>query len=445
MDDEQIEFIDYERYAINEDPNGIKWISTYGNGLFTYNPVTKELLNCKASNNNKSGDINSNFLLCLAQDKSGSIWVSCEFAGINKLSVIQDNVKRIFPEEEHLADRSNTIRMIKARPNGEIWVSTRKGGLYIYDNNLKLILSNKRSTKNLYDLATDTIGNIWIGTRGDGVNIGGKTYDSKKNIPGSISSNNVFTIKRDLNGRMWVGTFGGGLNLAKKEGENYKFSVFFNDFRSQKNVRVLFCDKAGDIWMGCDNGIYRFNPDSLIADRSAYIHYSYDKGLLPSNEVRTIISDNNNNIWIGTSGGGLCKYVNDTHFDTYSTKNGLANNIVLGIVPDHLGNLWISTELGISKFNIEDSHFENYLFSGGVLANSFSENSACLNHKGEILLGTNLGFVVINPETMQRRDFHTPVIFTNLKVNGNDVFPDGNNSPLSKSISYSDQIGRAHV
>lgn len=34
--EEKMKYIDYERYHVVRDDRGIVWISTYGNGLFTY-------------------------------------------------------------------------------------------------------------------------------------------------------------------------------------------------------------------------------------------------------------------------------------------------------------------------------------------------------------------------------------------------------------------------
>lgn len=37
-----------------------------------------------------------------------------------------------------MADRSNTVRMIASTSDGDIWVGTRSGGLYIYDAKLEI-------------------------------------------------------------------------------------------------------------------------------------------------------------------------------------------------------------------------------------------------------------------------------------------------------------------
>lgn len=49
----------------------------------------------------------------------------------------------VFPEDETLSDRSNTVRMINRMPDDKIWLGTRRGGLYIYAPHLKTIESSR--------------------------------------------------------------------------------------------------------------------------------------------------------------------------------------------------------------------------------------------------------------------------------------------------------------
>lgn len=56
--------------------------------------------------------ISSNYLQYLMEDSSGAIWVSSEYAGIARLTILNEGIKRIFPEAVSLSDRSNTVRMI---------------------------------------------------------------------------------------------------------------------------------------------------------------------------------------------------------------------------------------------------------------------------------------------------------------------------------------------
>ena len=150
--EDKLGYIDYERYHIVHDSRGIIWISTYGNGLFAYD-TTEDKLEHFLANINDQSHISSDFLLYVMEDRAGGIWVSSEYSGLSRISVLNEGTSRIYPESRELFDRSNTIRMLTKMPDGDIWVGTRKGGLYTFDSNLHSKMSNQYFHSNIYAIA----------------------------------------------------------------------------------------------------------------------------------------------------------------------------------------------------------------------------------------------------------------------------------------------------
>ncbi|WP_321478712.1 two-component regulator propeller domain-containing protein [uncultured Bacteroides sp.] len=441
---EKMGYIDFERYHIVHDSRNIIWISTYGNGLFAYN-IAKDELNHFTAGMNGLRHIGSDYLLNVAEDRSGEVWVSSEFSGISRISVINEGSYRFFPEDESLLDRSNTIRMVSKLQGGEIWMGTRKGGLYIYDSLLHLKSAKNDFHSNIYAVKEDKEGKIWMGTRGDGLFIDGVCYKHEESDIHSIANDNIFSIYRDKKNRMWIGTFGGGLDLAVKTDKGYRFNHYLNKTYGQRQIRVISEDKNGMMWIGTSEGVYVFDPDILITSPEKYYFYNYANGKLKSNEVRCLLADTKGRIWIGTSGAGfsICKPLKGNYasldFEHYSTHDGLSNDIVQSITEDKQGHVWFATEYGISKFTIETKTFENYFFSAYPQGNVYTENSGCVCANGDMLFGSNYGFVVFNPTVVRKYSFSFPVVFTNLNVNGMNIMP-GNSSPLSLSMPYSDEV-----
>ena len=79
--EDKLDHIDFERYHIVHDSRGIIWISTYGNGLFAYDPIEDKLEHFAAGITENSY-INSDFLLFVMEDRAGGIWVSSEYSGV---------------------------------------------------------------------------------------------------------------------------------------------------------------------------------------------------------------------------------------------------------------------------------------------------------------------------------------------------------------------------
>ena len=84
--EDKLDHIDFERYHIVHDSRGIIWISTYGNGLFAYDPIEDKLEHFAAGITENSY-INSDFLLFVMEDRAGGIWVSSESVSYTHLDV----------------------------------------------------------------------------------------------------------------------------------------------------------------------------------------------------------------------------------------------------------------------------------------------------------------------------------------------------------------------
>lgn len=446
---EHLGYIDVERYSIIHDSRDIIWITTYGNGLFAYDLNTGGLQHFTFEVSHSS-HINSNYLQYIIEDRTGGIWVSSEFSGLSHLEILNKGTLRIYPNGENTSDRSNTIRMLLRGKNGNVYMANRMGTLYEYDADLNNILRKESFTHNVYSICEDNEGQLWIGMRGIGLRIGPDQwcrYSSQDKH--SLSNNNVYSIYRDRKGRMWIATFGGGLNLAVKTDNGYQFKHFLQESYGEKRVRVMQEDRNGMMWVGTNNGIYIFHPDSLINSPKNYLLYNHLNETFPSNEIRCLLNDHEGNMWIGTTGAGfaICQPGDDYRhltFDCYSIKDGLPNGVIQSIVEDQDNKMWIATEYGISRFTPATKQIENYYFSSHTLGNVYSENTACTTGDGRLLFGTNYGLVVLDADKVNNMEKSVPTVFTGLHINGAHMLPSMEDSPLKETMSYTHELELKH-
>lgn len=446
------QIIDLERYIVFVDSKNLIWITTYGNGLFCYDPETDTLSNFKYNANQNSPA--SDYLLSITEDRYGNIWVGSEYAGIIKVSKSNYDIQVVRPEIETSIGKNNNVRTIYGDVFDNIWIGTKNGSLYVYDIKLS---SGKCIYKDInpYTLAEDSNNRIWVGTKGKGLYIIDRNtmkevahYTNNSNDEKSLSSSTIFNILRDSKNRMWVGTFGGGINLAEETPTGIVFKHFFSDEGNRSYIRHICQDSKGVMWVAGSDGIIRFDPDKLIQDPSAFITYRMnlnDKNSLNCNDIKTIYEDEEGIIWIGTAGGGISRYVaatdtNPEHFVAYTTDNGLSGDFVSGILEDKEHNLWISTESGITKFNKNDNSFIVYNFSEKTYGNHFNENANIFCSNGNMLWGSLDGLLVLNPETFVPDTNTLPVTLTNFSIFDQIVKADEKDSPLKHSVSYSDNI-----
>ncbi|MDO4163395.1 MAG: two-component regulator propeller domain-containing protein [Bacteroides sp.] len=448
---EKMQYIDFERYRFVHDSRDVIWISTYGNGLFAYNAQTDELQHFTAEMNSFSC-ISSNYLLDVMEDRSGGIWVSSEFSGVSRLTVLNEGASYVYPEGYlEVDDRSNMVRMIARLNDGHTYVGTRRGGVHVYDKEMRL-LEKQAYRSNIYSMIRDKKGSLWLGSRAEGVCVGDVWYRNQPDDSTSLSGNQVFSMCEDRKGRIWVGTLNGGLNLAVKGRDGkYSFRHFLNKNYYQQQIRTISEDRNGYIWVGTSEGVCVFQPDSLLNNPNAYLTFNRQNGRLLSNEVKSFCLDSKGRMWIATSGAGLtvCQpggdYANLT-FECYDISDGLVNNMVQSIVEDRQGRIWVSTEYGISCLDVDRMIFENYFFSSHTLGNTYSENSGCMAEDGRIMFGSGYGLLVIEPDqTGYKRMARVPVVtLTGLKINGMLVQSDEADSPLQSDIAYTDRIELEH-
>lgn len=78
--------------------------------------------------------------------------------------------------------------------------------------------------------------------------------------------------------------------------------------------------------------------------------YNVQEGL-PQSKVNALLQDSRGFLWIGTAGGGICKF-DGKNFTQYSSRDGIAGDIITDIVEDHDKNIWFTASWGgVTKFD----------------------------------------------------------------------------------------------
>jgi len=143
----------------------------------------------------------------------------------------------------------------------------------------------------------------------------------------------------------------------------------FNNFEHIKNMpkQEVFCitkDQLGFIWIGSTDGLYQLDATNNVQVFKK--EQPIIEGGLKSNAIRALLSDSKNNLWIGTTSGGLTKYHQSTgEWSTYQVSDAdassLSNNDVLSILEDSKGRIWVGTEDGLNLFQPDTESFIRFL------------------------------------------------------------------------------------
>jgi signal transduction histidine kinase/ligand-binding sensor domain-containing protein/DNA-binding NarL/FixJ family response regulator len=445
--------IDEERFQFIHDRFNNIWITTYGNGLFSYNKKTGSLTHYLSDKTNQS--ISSNFLLSILLDKNDNIWVGTENMGINKLSFVNRNVKIIYPDSNEKVKNANEVRVLFEDRDRNIWVATKTGNLYRYDASFTKKTTLLTNNYKIYSIAQDAKGSVWLGTRGNGLielkngDIKQAVYYQNTNKPGSLGNNNVFGTLFDHKGRLWVATFGGGLRVKTNYENTEGFKSYFTTDDWIRFNRYIYEDNKGEIWLATSNGVIRFQPDQLLKDSTAFKHYSFNNSLpnsLSNPEVRYIFQDSKERIWFATAGGGINLFTGEDEngngtFKVYKNKLGIANDNIMAIQEDNEGTIWVSTESGLHTFSPETNLFRFYKFSDDFSSNIYSETAGLTLSDGRMCFGSLNGFYLFNPKDLKQTLARSnKVTLTGFFIYDSEAKIGEKNAPLKKSIAYSKKI-----
>lgn len=318
--------------------------------------------------------------------------------------------------------------------NGDYWVGTADMGVYhcttktgtvnelkFMEGNVNILRKNK-----IISLHQDIQGIVWIGSE-KGLfatqptsNVL-KKYSVSWGNPKSIPHATVNNILEDSHKQLWFAT-NGSLTLYMRNEDSF-VSYFHNDLDenslSNNSVHCLFEDKQHNLWAGS-------GEDGLMVAKSQSINFFNLKRtgiqpLLNYSYVTAIAEGANNELWIGTNGGGVNHYIPKEKKVEYLptdwfTIGGQQHTSIMSVMAARDGKIWIGAYLGgIVVYDPKSKQIFKYLDSNEIKSNKKSISNNIINHlyqdkAGNVWVATGGGGV-------DRIDHKTGQI-TNYSTNG---------------------------
>lgn len=259
----------------------------------------------------------------------------------------------------------------------------------------------------IWDIEQDEQGYMWFGTkyglnRFDGYHF--KSYQHRKDDPGSIGNNFIRKIFKYDSRTFWIGT-DGGVFIFNLETQKFKLfeplgKIFINDIFRMSN---------GDIWVATkEKGAYRYQQRSGKLQQFTSSATSLPR--LSSNEISKIVEDDQGNIWLGTYGKGIDVLEKGSlkvrRYRAEGQKGSLSNDAVIDLYKDLDGRMWVGTMSGgLNLFDAATGTFKVFKRSG---TNSISDNivrGIFQPRKGVLYLATEKGLNILDISTGRFRSY----------------------------------------
>ena len=360
--------------------NGAVWCAAWGVGLLRFDPRTGR------SESFREEKWSSTRMRALEADHEGRyLWVGTD-AGLDRLDLKTREVRTVLSGPE--------ITQILDPGGGRIFAGSSNDGLYSLEKTAGATVQYRHVPSDPRSLSHNTIWSvfqdrdlgIWVGTGvGGGLN---RIFDARfralKHSPedqSSLPNPGVWAVHQDVGGAYWIGNETSLVWARDLESGRVREMETDVTESPELTARVIADGPDGRLWIGTQrSGLLLLEPSSrrfvrrygasvIEPPREPLLTPPYFPGL-PSNAIRSLATDREGVLWIGTHGGGLASLHSDletlTTYPLDLEKRGVGpghpNVWAILVGPD--GGIWIGTEGGGLNHLLPDRRsFEYFGFS----------------------------------------------------------------------------------
>lgn len=372
--------------SIIEDNQGFIWFCSY-NGLFSYNAIDIKRYSYLQKD---STSISTNRIRSLFKDTSGKIWIATE-NGLCTYNPRKDNFVRHTFRDQFDNFTGHLIISFFQDDNGTYWVSDEKGiGTINPETNRVFYKNINYKTNRISYSKISEDGTIWVFYEDGDIYFltkGSNTFQFftksfEDSVNAIIHDNNSLWIAYQASGLICLNIKDGGLT------HHFNSDATKNLKLPGDRVRSLIKDDNNQIWVATNFGIaiIENNKIKLVIDKQKYSE-------LPHQSIYSLYEDSNKNIWIGTWLGGLAfqnKYNNSfQHYTATTSRKSLSSNIVSCIVqvPNKLEIIVGTDDDDLNLYNPETNIFTSLpVISEGDTIKRFK--SLTFDKHGTLWVGT---------------------------------------------------------
>lgn len=342
--------------------DSLLYIGTETGGLNIYNSASDSFQSYLHQYEDKT-TISSNTILHLFEDMQQNIW-ACTNNGISK--VVQDGPNKISFKSFYPSCNDKRITSGCALNSETLLLGTGNGALQLNTKTGECMPFHSDKIKNYVHtiLKRSSTNDILLGTKN-----GLFKYDPDRDEVSYISDQEALSAIEDSKGNIWIGTRNNGLCFLNRDLQiiqTFQADISVPNYITNNEIKSLFEDRSGILWIGSiGDGAFKMNLASKPI--KYYTIENRVEGRVTYTKTITFIEDRNNLLWIGTRGRGI---------EILDRKTGRRINLIdskkMNIRPEDIsafyqdrnGAMWIGTWKGLYYLSPKETH--NIMFLQNV-------------------------------------------------------------------------------
>lgn len=365
--------------------------------------------------------LSNNYIVSITQDKKGFVWIATE-SGLNRFDGKNfKHYKKRRDRQQSSISGNELNKLYYDEVDNVLWIATQREGLNAFNCSTETFQEFKHSEDTTSIIGDDIThitgasnGNLWVSSYYNGVDHYDKrtkkfTHYNQSTLP-TLLSNKVWIVEEDkINNLLFIGHVDKGLSVISLKTNTVQTFVHHPADDSSlpgNNVRSILIDKNNYVWIGTNNGLALYNP--IKENFINFKHNPNQNNSLAGNLIFSIKELDDKRLFIATEGGGVSildpqvnmflspDSVNFIHIKASDENNGLNNPTVRDIFQDTFGNIWLGTYGdGINLITHSPLHFNSWKYSSVINKKDKLNNKVawgiCADNNDNLWIGTDGG------------------------------------------------------
>lgn len=415
------------------------YVATDGNGVHYVSRSKKQVVKSFVHIPGNAKSISSNSVYSLLVDKDDMLFVGTYRTGLD-YSLFHSDLFSVYQLAPEFTSANLTVNSVSIN-GGERLIGTRDGLYYINENTHTVRhFTSPQLSSNLILSTLWYAGMFYIGTYGGGLMTLNPATMQLQSFGGELSGGHVFCLKTSPDGQLWIGTDEGAYRYDGTSGKLTKFSST-NSQMPEGSVYTIMFDSTGKGWIGSENGLCIIDPKTgaIRAD-------VFPEGFASRDKIRCIYEDSRHNLFFVREKGNLFRSnitmdkFGDIQLPFLRTD---MDNSVLSVIEDRNRNVWIACSNGLFRMaDIGGEAYDLFTFNDGLPSQTFTNNSVLLDKENTLWFGNSKGLVSVNPSLPAKvgKQKGRKVLLTGVVVNGVEVadYSSLSNSENNITFNFSD-------